>query len=40
MYAIKFEADIRDDVVRIPDEYKSLKNKHARVVILLEDDQA
>jgi hypothetical protein len=38
MYAIEFEADIKDGVVKIPEEYKTLANRHARVVILLEDD--
>lgn len=38
MYAIEFETDIQDGVVKIPDEYQQLKNKHARVVILIADN--
>jgi len=37
MYAVEFETDIRDGVVRIPDKYKRLNNVHARVVVLVED---
>jgi len=37
MYAIEFEADLRDGVLAIPDDYKSLNNRHVRVVILFED---
>ncbi|MWJ28503.1 hypothetical protein GPM19_09845 [Halomonas sp. ZH2S] len=36
MYAIEFEADIRDGMVKIPDEYKLLKNGHARIVVLYD----
>jgi hypothetical protein len=36
MYAIEFEADLKDGVLRIPDAYKSLTNQHVRVVMLLE----
>ncbi|MDY6797798.1 MAG: hypothetical protein SVX28_03465 [Pseudomonadota bacterium] len=38
MYAVEFEAEIRDGVVRIPEEYARLRNGHARVVVLLEDE--
>jgi hypothetical protein len=37
MYAIELEADLRDGVLAIPDDYKSLNDQHVRVVILLED---
>lgn len=40
MYAIEFETEIRDGVVRIPDEYARLKNGRARVVVLVEDSEA
>ncbi|ALJ66680.1 MULTISPECIES: hypothetical protein [unclassified Synechocystis] len=36
MYAIEFEADLQDGVLTIPDHYKSLKNQHVRVVIMLD----
>jgi len=38
MYAVEFEADIRDGVVKIPEEYARLKNTHARIVVLLEGE--
>ena len=38
MYAVEFEAEIRDGVVRIPEEYARLRNGHARVVVLLDDE--
>ncbi|OOC11202.1 MULTISPECIES: hypothetical protein [Thioalkalivibrio] len=40
MYAIEFETDIRDGVVRIPGEYARLNNTHARVVVLVDDGDA
>lgn len=39
MYAIEFETEIRDGVVRIPEQYARLKNGHARVVVLVEGDE-
>jgi len=38
MYAVEFEADIRDGVVKIPERYARLKNTHARIVVLLESE--
>lgn len=38
MYAIEFETDIRDGVVRIPEEYDQIKNSHARIVIMVQED--
>lgn len=40
MYAIEFETDIQDGVVRIPAEYSQLKNGHARIVVLVEEEVA
>ena len=37
MNAIEFEADIQNGVVKIPDEYGHLKNRHARIVVLYEN---
>ena len=37
MYAIEFEADIENGVVKIPPEYARLRNAHARVVVLVEE---
>ena len=40
MYAIEFEADIKEGIVKIPDKYSRLKNTHARVVLLIEEPGA
>ena len=37
MYAIEFEADIQDGIVKIPAEYAQLKNAHARVVVMVDE---
>ncbi|WP_336274644.1 hypothetical protein [Vreelandella indica] len=37
MQAIEFETDIQNGVVKIPDEYGYLKNRHARIVVLYEN---
>jgi hypothetical protein len=38
MYAIEFETDIKDGVLRIPEEYRQLKDGHARVVIMVHEE--
>ena len=40
MYAVEFEADICDGVVKIPEQYDQLKNAHARIVVLLETENS
>lgn len=40
MYAVEFEADIRDGVVKIPEQYVRLKNTHARIVVMLEGESS
>jgi hypothetical protein len=37
MNAIEFETDIKNGVVKIPEEYGHLKNRHARIVVLYEN---
>jgi hypothetical protein len=37
MYAVEFEAEIRDGVVKIPDRYARLKNGYAKVVVMVEE---
>lgn len=37
MYAIEFEADVREGVVKIPEGYERLNNVHVRVVVLVEE---
>ena len=39
MYAIEFETDIQNGIVKLPEDYLSLKDKHVRVVILVDEDQ-
>jgi hypothetical protein len=40
MYAIEFEADIKNGVVKIPAEYSRLKNARARVVVMVKESSA
>ncbi|SFR51263.1 hypothetical protein SAMN05216203_1032 [Marinobacter daqiaonensis] len=40
MYAIEFEADIQDGVVKIPPEYSRLRNSHAKIVVMVRDESA
>lgn len=40
MYTIEFEAEICDGIVRIPERYALLKNGHARVVVLVGDEES
>ncbi|MCL7929570.1 hypothetical protein [Halomonas llamarensis] len=37
MYAIEFEADIKNGVVKIPPEYSELQNHHAHIVVMVKD---
>lgn len=39
MYAIEFEADIRDGLVKIPDQYERLKNSRARIVVMISEEE-
>ncbi|WP_394752363.1 hypothetical protein [Crenothrix sp.] len=39
MYAIEFEADIENNLLRIPENYKNLNKVHARVIILTQEPQ-
>jgi hypothetical protein len=38
MFAIEFEADIRNGLVKIPDEYRQLDNQHAKIVLMVKDN--
>jgi len=40
VYAIEFEADIKDGVLLIPERYRQLKNSHARVLIMVPEEGA
>ncbi len=37
MYAIEFEADVQDGIIKIPSQYKELYSKHIKVIALLDD---
>ena len=39
MYTIEFEADIENNLLRIPESYKNLNKVHARVIILTQEPQ-
>ena len=39
MYAIEFEADIQNGVIKIPSQYKELDSKHVKVIVLLDDSE-
>ena len=37
MYAIEFEADVQNGMIKIPNEYKNLDSKHLKIIALLDD---
>jgi len=37
MYAIEFEADIKNGVIHLPENYQSLNNKHCKIVLLTHE---
>ena len=39
MYAIEFEADVQDGMIKIPRQYKELDSKHIKVIALLDDSE-
>jgi hypothetical protein len=39
MYAIEFETEIRDGMVKIPERYARVKNGRARIVVLVSEDE-
>ncbi len=39
MYAIEFEADIHNGMIKIPSEYKNLNSKHLKIIALLDDSE-
>lgn len=40
MYAIEFEADVRDGMIKIPSQYQGIEARHVKVIALLEDSAA
>lgn len=39
MYAIEFEADVQNGMIKIPSEYKNLNSKHLKIIALLDDSE-
>jgi hypothetical protein len=39
MYAIEFEADVQNGMIKIPSEYKNLNSKHLKIISLLDDSE-
>jgi len=37
MYAIEFEADVKDGMIKIPPQYKELNSKHLKIIALLDE---
>ncbi|UOG91262.1 MAG: hypothetical protein L3K52_13785 [Candidatus Thiothrix sulfatifontis] len=37
MYAIEFETDIENGMIRIPDIYRNLHKAHARIIVLTHE---
>ncbi|MBD3315312.1 MAG: hypothetical protein GF344_05960 [Chitinivibrionales bacterium] len=39
MHAIEFEADARDRIIEIPEQYKEFSNKHLKIVLMIDEPQ-
>lgn len=37
MYAIEFEGDVQNGIIKTPDTYKELNSQHSKVIILFDD---
>ena len=37
MYAIEFEADVQNGMIKIPSQYSNLNSKHLKIIALLDD---
>jgi hypothetical protein len=40
MKAIEFKAEIKDGMIRIPEPYRDLAEKFAKVILLIEEDES
>ncbi len=38
MKIVEFEVNIMDGIIKVPDEYKDLHDKHAKVTLSVKDD--
>ncbi|MGZ8944554.1 MAG: hypothetical protein ACXW1W_03915 [Methylococcaceae bacterium] len=39
MYAIEFQADIKNGMIKIPSQYNKLNSKHVKVIALIDDSE-
>ena len=39
MYAIEFEADVQNGMIKIPSQYMELNSKHLKIIALLDDSE-
>ncbi|MFI3186263.1 MAG: hypothetical protein QX198_09825 [Methylococcaceae bacterium] len=39
MYAIEFEADVHNGMIKIPSQYKELNSKHVKIIALFDDSE-
>ncbi len=39
MYAVKFEADVRNGLLKIPEKHKELFNKHIEFIAMVDDEK-
>jgi hypothetical protein len=37
MRAVEFEAEVKNNLIEIPQEYKKFVSKHVKVIVMLED---
>lgn len=37
MYAIEFEADIQNGMIKLPSQYQAMESKHVKVIALLDN---
>lgn len=40
MYAIEFEADIQNGMIKIPSQFQEMESKRVKVIALLDDPEA
>lgn len=38
MYAVKFEADVRNGMIELPDEYKNLESQHLQITAIVANN--
>ncbi len=39
MYAIEFEADVNNGIIKIPQKYHDINNKHLKIIAFVEQDK-